>query len=98
MRLSNHHSNELQTRSTAARIFSRLTPANKVVFEVSTIKSLKRELFSLHAVAAAVPCRRAMNKILNIEQVKLCLNLFNFERLSTNTVRHTMKFSLRFRE
>lgn len=78
---------------------SRLTPANKVVFEVSTIKSLKRELFSLHAVAAAAasPCRRAMNKILNIEQVnaKLCLNLFNFERLSTSTVRHTRNFSLR---
>lgn len=79
---------------------SRLTPANKVVFEVSTIKSLKRELFSLHAVAAASaasPCRRAMNKILNIEQVnaKLCLNLFNFERLSTSAVRRTENFSLR---
>lgn len=79
---------------------SRLTPANKVVFEVSTIKSLKRALFSLHAVAAAAaasPCRRAMNKILNIEQVnaKLCLNLFNFERLSTSTVRRTRNFSLR---
>lgn len=75
---------------------SRLTPANKVVFEVSTIKSLKRALFSLHAVAAS-PCRRAMNKILNIEQVnaKLCLNLFNFERLSTSTVRRTRNFSLR---